>query len=88
MNKHKAETQLKRLLGVPVEVYQQGSDIAVVWEDAPLKYSHLAELAEMFGTEAIDIDSEAVVGNCDTCDHGMVFRSKLTVRGVDLDYND
>ena len=79
MNKYRAEQQISHLVGSDdVVVKQSGYNIKVEWTHAPLKFSHLAEIAEMFGTDAIDINSGQ--------DGSSMFDFvELTVRGVDLD---
>lgn len=77
MNKYQAEKQIDRLVGAEyVTVNQQGADVKIEWFNKPLTFSQLAEIAEMFGTDAIDINR----GQEDTFDF-----VELTVRGVDLE---
>lgn len=83
MNKHQIEKDIERLVGSEdVVVKQHGANIKIEWSHKPLTFSQLAEIAEMFGTDAIDINSGQDVDSW--CSAGFDF-VELTVRGVDLD---
>lgn len=80
MNKYQATRKIERIVGSDdVLVQQQGADVKIAWSYAPLKYSHLADISEMFGTDCIDV-STAAQYSCSGADF-----VELTLRGVDLD---
>ncbi len=83
MNKLSLEKSIEKIVGADdVLVKQSGANVKVEWSHAPLKYAHLAGIAELFGTEAIDVNSGQEAGSC--CS-GLFDFVELTVRGVDLD---
>lgn len=82
MTKTQAERKLYEILGLEVDVRQSGANVKIEWDHAPLTYKHLSEIAELFGTDAINVNSGQDAGSC--CSHLFDF-VELTVRGVDLE---
>lgn len=54
--------------------------VARMYEPAGLSLANLMDLAEFFGTKAINDDDRFNNGGCETCDYGSSYGFTLTVR--------
>ena len=57
-------------------------EVVRMYDRLELKFEHLKQISERFGTDSIDLNEGRSDVGCESCDHGSAYGVEITVRKV------